>query len=392
MSDLQERFTRLSNDVEAEPMAVPATIRRRGDARTRHQLAAVVVGVAAAVVAGVVTVTVSGGGGDRLQPVITPTPTASPTPSASPSLSPSPASTPADMPATHPKQVLVGPVILDVPDGWQADNAGAGAPTFDHACIEPPTTRPEMFGCAGLDVWYRWSDSGYLPGNGHGSFTDAPGWLSSMDVQNCPVKPTDGPGNVNGVRQDSGVTHDLRSVGDRTADFYRWHAHCDNGYTFAPRAWYLPVSRVVIFDRIGYPDLDPIVTSARFDTGRWTIGLLESAHSSPTGMTVAFDELRWLDGKAALAYNEAHGGHRGPPNDYLTVDPDPSTVALPVASDALIVSEFGLAGTEPGHHVAVTLKRLLEYVNAVKTHGYTMAHVHIRSDGVADQIWQQYTP
>ena len=288
--------------------------------------------------------------------------------------------------------MLVGPLILDVPAGWRAVSSGASIPDFSEACIEPATPRPAMFGCAGLDVFWNWTRTGYLPGNESTSFTVGPGWYSATDVQPCPVDPNKGPSGLNGVRPDAGMTQSLRPVGDRKADYYQWTAHCDSGYKFRPRAWYLPVSQVVMFDRIEYDDVDQIASTAQFDTGSWKVGYLTAVSTAGGHVTVEFDDVTWLDGPAAVAYSKAHGGNGDVPDDYIIDDPDSSSVPIPVTADAKVISAFELAHTEPGKLRQVPVARLVSFLKGTGTHGATIFHVHINATGRADYLEEQFRP
>jgi len=248
-----------------------------------------------------------------------------------------------------------------------------------------------MFGCAGLDVWYGWD--GYLPGNEQAGFERAhPGWYHATDVQPCPVKPTDGPDKLNGVRDD-GLTasETLRPVGNRSAYFYQWHAHCDDGYRFAPRAWYLPTSKVLVFDYVGDATADAALSAATFDPGRWTFGFLHGATSTSSRTTVAFDEAEWLSGEAANDYARRHGMESPVPNDYLIVDPDTSTSPYPLAATARVVSVFRLAGTEPGTERTVSVSKLVAFV-ADRSNADVPFHVHLDPSGRIDQVVEQYRP
>ena len=291
------------------------------------------------------------------------------------------------------RTVLVGPLLLDVPVGWQAVSVGGGLPDFSSACLEPRKPRPEMFGCAGLDVHWNWSTTGYLPGNENVSFVDSPGWYPATDVQQCPVDPKRGPDGLNGVHNPSGPTKSLRPVGDRTADYYQWNADCVSGYRFHPRAWYLPVSKVVMFDRIGYADIDRIVSTARFDDGSWKVGYLTGVRDNGGQVSVDLDEVTWLDGAAAVKYSKAHGGRGQVPDDYVIVDPDTSAVPVALSSDAKVVSAFELANTAPGVLKVVPVARLVSFLSGQASPAHvTVFHVHLNAAGEADYLEEQFRP
>src|SRR4051812_43454034 len=214
-----------------------------------------------------------GGGADNAaarHPHTASTPAAS-TPAAS---TPVP-STPAARPAAA-QTVMIGPVVLDVPAGWAATTGY----TFGDVCIAPQRERPMFGGCSGLQVFYGWD--GFLPGEEMGGFSRRyPGWYHATDVQPCPVDPRGGD-DYNGVQTGRQIGGEqLRPVGNRRAYYYRWIAGCqESPYTFSPRAWYLPVSQVLMFDYIGYADVEPVIAHARFDDGSWQVGFVRHAGNS----------------------------------------------------------------------------------------------------------------
>jgi len=311
-------------------------------------------------------------------------PVAGTTESPSPSTSTSPSPTATQTVATH---VAIGPMQLALPHGWRSDTRSS----FSHLCIEPPSKGPRALGCGGLEVWYGWD--GYLPGNELASFgRDHPGWYHATDVQPCPVDPTNGPDGLNGIHDEGLVGGEtLRPVGDRQAYFYQWHAHCDGGYRFSPRAWYLPVSKLVVFDYVGNDIADAILDTATFDGSRWTFGFLRGATRTAAGVHLAFDEAQWLSGDAANDYASHHGMETPVPNDYLIVDPDTSTASHPLTTDARIVSVFALAGTEPGKDRVVSVAKLVDFL-ADRSHMDVPFHVHLDPTGRIDQVVEQYRP
>jgi hypothetical protein len=55
-------------------------------------------------------------------------------------------------------------------------------------------------------------------------------------------------------------------VGGREAQYDRWRAVCDfSGTIFEPEAWYLPESRVLVFDIFGQPETEAFLRSFRFE-------------------------------------------------------------------------------------------------------------------------------
>ena len=318
---------------------------------------------AVAVVAAVVVVLVGRGGHSaREASAALPHSTGTTTPAAS---SPSPAASPDHGTSARPAKALVGPVLLTVPDGWTTVSS-----FFGSACIEPQRSRPHAFGCAGLEVFYGWD--GFLPANEMSSFSrKAPGWYSATDVQPCPVDPRGGD-DYNGIevgRQVGG--EQLRPVGDRRAYYYQWTAGCQKStYTFSPRAWYLPISKVLMVDYIGYPDVDPIVASARFDDGAWQIGFVRRV----TDKAIAFDGLEW----------------RAASNDFEPAkvhDSDPTVRALRIADDVTVQS------VSLRDDMWQTQERSMDWLRAfVARHPKLAFHIHVTAGGLVDRIVEETVP
>ena len=190
-------------------------------------------------------------------------------------------------------------------------------------------------------------------------------------MQPCPVHPSSGD-NYNGISEGRQVGGEqLRPVGDRRAYFYQWTAGCQqSSYTFTPRAWYLPVSQVLMFDYIGYPDVDPIVASSRFDTGSWQVGFVRDV---PTDGAVRFDDLDWHN----------HGDFQP-----VTVrDPDPTPRTLPVAAEVSVQSVRDRDG------LWVYTQRTMVWLRTfAERHPKVAFHLHLTVNGVVDRIVEETYP
>ena len=288
--------------------------------------------------------------------------------------------------ATGPNRVLIGPLSIEMPAGWKRNNNG----DIGHACLEPAAAKEQAYGCAGLDAYFDWGD-GFLPGNEASDFRDSPGWYHGTGVGQCPVDPTKGPQGLNGIRGSAVARRSLAPVGDRKADYYVWSASCDSGFAWHPRAWYLPVSKVLVFNYAGTPEADALMRNATFDKGRWIMAYLHSVSGAAPARTVDVDAFTWLSGAAANRYAKAHGMESPVPNDYLIVDDDESTTPMHIAEDATVTSVFALAGTEPGHAKSVTLNQLAGFL-AIPDHWSTPFHLHLDATGTIDEIVEQYRP
>lgn len=165
-----------------------------------------------------------------------------------------------------------GPVSLEVPNGWtvKLNDVGMGARVelAHSACIAPPVTAATktVEGCAGLQVWY----DGYLPGAGDQSYVNharetAMAWHHSTDPATCPAAPGRTGAAVKGYR---GLTMDYQKAGGKLIDHNAWVVQCDDGTTFEPQGWVLPVTtKVAFFDYVGDKQAQAILATAQFSAG-----------------------------------------------------------------------------------------------------------------------------
>jgi hypothetical protein len=225
------------------------TRRRRRRAATRVSALIVVVGVAVGLLAG--------RGGDGQGTVENP-PASGEAPSTAPT-TPPPGAT----------RVPFGDVTFLLPAGWVVAHQGgdAGAETM---CIAPAgNSGPRYEDCAGLLLYH-----GDLPGYRGGRYVRDGTWgfAHGEEPAPCPVASPD-PGTgaddvvVAGAVGKRPIDTGLRDVGDHRADYDQWFARCrESNFTFTPRAWYLPTSRVVILDVLGHPETGDILASFQFDS------------------------------------------------------------------------------------------------------------------------------
>ena len=170
------------------------------------------------------------------------------------------ASTAPPAPPAWPRAGFAG-LSFAIPPDWTVVGQGDGI-----GCAEPrhSSGRPRMFGCSGLQIKAGSAIAGYegepyAPGG-------AGGWYAATDVQPCPVRPATADGSFNGVASahSAPVESGLRPVGARQAWYDRWGAGCRDGSRFSPRAWYLPLSRVLFLDYTGHAETGRILGSVRF--------------------------------------------------------------------------------------------------------------------------------
>ncbi len=224
---------------------------------------------------------------------------------------------------------------VDVPAGWQVirEPLYTGKPSRSGAvCLHQPGDTRVVFGCAGIAIDY----GQYLPGaHTHPYVPDQPdGWYSALDVQQCPFLPTQVNGTMNGIQTKPGLDKGLRAVGAHKANWNRWTADCTRGQYFNPQAWFLPTSRVVIFDYLGHAETAAVLASAKFAADGApmpTPSTYLSAHlireSENTLVVQPFTT--YGNNAEGKAYAKAH--KLGYPfyNDYLDVDTGPQrTVTL----------------------------------------------------------------
>jgi hypothetical protein len=235
---------------EAAHAGVRRAITRRRRRRTTGRVAAVVLAVAA-VAGGRALVA---GSGDAEGPRYA-------TDDAGPSDRPGP-STPTpptgDTGATH----TFGPVTFDVPPGWEVTEMGEAS-----LCLAPIEDAGRSWdGCAGLRL-YR----GDLPGYEGATYVEHGPWgfATATDPTPCPAPPGSQPAEgdivVPGQAGTGPVDQGFKPVGDRVASYDQWFARCsESGFTFTPRAWLLPQSKVLVVDVFGLPETEAILASFRF--------------------------------------------------------------------------------------------------------------------------------
>jgi hypothetical protein len=259
-----------------DPTPPMRTDLRRERSRRRHRRIAVTIGaagaVAAAAAAVLAVVVVPSGGSQRLRAPVLPADAASATgtPSPAASANPTPSST-----VTPGERIEFGAMTVTLPAGWSVQRRASIPAGVDHwgaspephgagewMCVGPGGDQgPALFGSAGCNgVKF---ERGVVSGAGNTLFTahQPDGWYTATDVQACLPKHSAYPaGKFDGVRPTGKpIRTGFAPVGDRTAIFDEWSAHCDSGFTFTPRSWYLPQSVYRILDLYNNPDTDWIL-------------------------------------------------------------------------------------------------------------------------------------
>ncbi|OHV36432.1 MULTISPECIES: hypothetical protein [Pseudofrankia] len=221
---------------------------RRADARHHRQVrTAVVAGVTAVAVAAVAVVFGLGLGRDSGAATVVP--------------ARSPAPTPDESRRLH----LFGGVSLVPPAGWTVSYAGSSARDMWICLVPPPTeTRMDWTCDGGILV-----ESGTVVGEEGQPFQPHQhmGWYPGTGQAPCPTPPADGAnGMVNevwpgGLEPDSPSLvdqgdQDYEVVNGRSFATDQWNAHCDNGFVFHPRSWYLAEVPFRVLDYLGHPQAD----------------------------------------------------------------------------------------------------------------------------------------
>ncbi|MCW2855674.1 MAG: hypothetical protein JWR52_1289 [Marmoricola sp.] len=224
--------------------------------------------------------------------------------------------------------MAIGSVMsLDVPAGWQVIRQPPFTSTQQgsdgQVCLHQPGDTHAVFGCAGIAIYYGI----HLPGAHTNPYApDRPdGWYPATDVQQCPYGPAQVDGQLNGIETKPGLSKGLRPVGRHRADWNRWTATCVRGEYFHPQAWFLPQSRVVIFDYVGHPETTAVLASARFAADGDALPAMPaylSAHLvSQSGYSMSVQPFTTYGNDAAgKAYAKAHKLPYPFLDDHLDVD------------------------------------------------------------------------
>jgi len=262
------------------------------------------------------------GGSPSASPPSSGTPTASaPTTAASgtPTVGPAgrtetPTSTPVEMGST----VTIGSVMsIGVPKGWVALPSEIVQGGSGSVCLSPRSGGRNYFGCGEIEI-----DFGRrLPGAENGTYApdQGNGWYHATDVSQCPFVPQDG--KFVPLKLQDGFEKGLKPVGAHQAAWNRWTASCA-GHTFHPQAWYLPKSKVVIFDYFGHSETASVLASAKFAADGSALATYLSGHLvSVAGSKITVQRFHtYTNGAAGKAWAKAHGVEYPFPNDYYDAD------------------------------------------------------------------------
>ncbi|MFI6583864.1 serine/threonine-protein kinase [Embleya sp. NPDC050493] len=158
-------------------------------------------------------------------------------------------------------------ITFVVPAGWTVEQGADGPHVM---CVLPPATLLGRAGdgCAVDGVEIRLPDP---PGDEWGRALDlesGSGWVWQGDAWCRGAIPR----GTAMTTSSTIVERGFRPVGPKTADYRRWSAGCDNGSTYHPRVWWLPVTKVSIETFAMLPSLDATVDRivASFDFSGYT--------------------------------------------------------------------------------------------------------------------------
>ncbi|ADP82886.1 hypothetical protein [Pseudofrankia inefficax] len=261
-NDLARLLRAAATDMPDNPFRAEEVRTRAGLHRRRQRRTVLVAGLAA-VAAGAVAVVFGLGLGDDTGPTtIVPAKTSTATPPSAP-----PTTTPPAPPPRDGRVHLFGGVSLIPPKGWTVSASGDSGDM--QVCLVPPVSQYAGLPCdGGIEL-----QSGSVVGQEGAPFqAHQPwGWYQGSGQAPCPTPPADGTnGAVNeiwpGAAPTSGdpespggpslVEQGAWTVNGYTGAYDKWAAHCDNGFTFYPRSWYLPDVPFQVLDPIGHPDAD----------------------------------------------------------------------------------------------------------------------------------------
>lgn len=262
---VREALADLAPVAPADSSALAGMHRAIGRRRRRQQvarIAAAVTFVALAVGAGAVMLRAEGDPADVSTDPDNTTPTTTPT-------------TPDTTEGASARRTRFGPVTFQLPEGWEVvdqhpEQSPLGGPTGETMCIAPAgNPEPHWENCSGLLI----HQGDFLPGNEWAPYQpdDYTAYSHSSDVPSCPTNPNTSGENFDGVGSPDGdtgapVARETRPVGDHTAEYSRWRATCQRSdFQFEPEAWYLPESKVLIFDIFGHPETEDFLASFEFD-------------------------------------------------------------------------------------------------------------------------------
>ena len=160
-------------------------------------------------------------------------------------------------------RVQIGPLSLEMPDGWVIveevpEQRGGG-----WICIAPPDNPYPKFGnCSGLVV-----RRGYLPGNEMNSYEEGRdwAWYHATDAAPCPTGENIEDSVVAVAGSYAPIDTRSETVGGTTAEFTEWAAECSlSGYRFNPRMWVVLEHRIMIEDVVGDDETEDILASVEF--------------------------------------------------------------------------------------------------------------------------------
>ena len=285
-----------------------------------------------AAVAGVVMVLSLGGCGGS--PKASPAPTKQPTTASPTTPAPTSPSVPAlsstPTVASHPQApvVTIGSIMsVNLPTGWAARRSPINDGWGD-VCLAPRSgAKVVVFGCAGIAIWF----GAHLPGAEMSAYAPDKenGWYPATDVQECPFVPSGG--KFDGIRPSTGFQKGLKPVGSHMAAWNRWSANCDDGkHPFHPQAWYLPKSKVVIFDYLEHPQTAAVLASATFASDGAQLSTYVSGHLvSFSGSKIVVQPFRTYGNNAeGKAWAKAHGHPYPFMDDYFDADFGPKRTFL----------------------------------------------------------------
>jgi hypothetical protein len=241
---------------------------------------------------------------------------------------------------------------VGVPQSWMAapsevvDGTGNVCLTQEHGS-GAINADENLFGC-GVEIDF----GSRLPGAEDGTYRpdQENGWYHATDVSQCPFLRQDA--KFVPLKLHPGFEKGLRPVGAHQAAWNRWTASCA-GRTFHPQAWYLPKSKVVIFDYLGHSETAAILASAKFAADGVSLPAYLAGHLvSVSGSKIVVQPFHtYTNGAAGKAWAKAHGVEYPFPNDYYDADQGAKRTVV-LAKDATCVGNVQLGKDAGGAAMA----------------------------------------
>ncbi|MFL6055550.1 MAG: serine/threonine protein kinase [Actinoallomurus sp.] len=130
-------------------------------------------------------------------------------------------------------------VSVVIPAGWSA-SSGQGLMGPSLCIYMPHSGKNSSCQSKGVSI-ERWSNSNDEP-----NLDDSEAWVGGEDAGSLPQCFRINGQYIAGINTKVTLRNGLRKLGDRSAVYYEYHAECETGFTFNPRIWWLPKTRLMM--------------------------------------------------------------------------------------------------------------------------------------------------